>query len=231
LPTPTPSRDASMAVNEGASLVPFPLTLFHSMSIELNAEVVVHSLNEAVDFLTLYSVLADGLAPLLLIGQSLMRLGALCAQDRWGHLPAVNWEGNMLNVYDCVLPMFATLVEAPPPTEAAPMLVVPMVEDLRPCPLPITQQPPRGAPPSSSGGRKGKLVTWGPPPINLFTKPGKGKKASFAKVASSDPRPRPAASAPSFSGGSTLVALAQAFPHLWCLLLLLPGAMSLSGPG
>jgi hypothetical protein len=210
--SPTPTQDASMAVDEGALLVPSPLTLFHGASMELNAKAVAHSLREAVDFLSVYTVPSDGPAPLLLIGQSLMRLGALCAQDRWGHLPAVNWEGNQSNVYDCVLPLFVTQTEAPaPPTEPTPA-VAPMVEDP---PLP-SQRPP--APRAASGAqppRKGKQILRGPPPpINRLTYPGNRKKPSFAKVTSMDPRPCPKASAPPVSGNSALVALAQAFPRL-----------------
>jgi prolipoprotein diacylglyceryltransferase len=126
-----------MAVDEGALLVPVPLTLFHGAFMELNAEAVAHLLREVVDFLSVYTVLSDGLAPLLSIGQFLMRLGALCAQDGWGHLPAVNWEGNQSNVYDCVLPLFVTQTEAPvPPAEPVPT-AVPMVEDLVPPPPPL----------------------------------------------------------------------------------------------
>jgi hypothetical protein len=159
--SPTPTRDASMAVDEGTLLVPTPLTLFRGVSMELNAEAVAHSLREAVDFLSVYTVLLDGPAPLLSISQSLMRLGALCLQDRWGHLPAVNWEGNQSNVYDCVLPMFVTQTEAPLPlTESAPV-AAPMVED-----------PPPPAPPFPAAGtrsgaqppQKGKQVLRGPPP-------------------------------------------------------------------
>jgi hypothetical protein len=120
--------------------------------MELNAEVVAHSLCEAVDFLALYTVPSDGLAPLLSIGQSLMRLGTLCAQDGWGHLPAINWEGNQSNVYDCVLSMFVTQTKVPvPPAESAPA-AAPMVEDSV---LPL--------PPCPGGARSGAPPPSGPP--------------------------------------------------------------------
>jgi hypothetical protein len=214
--SPTPTQDASMAV-KGASLVLSPLTLFCSASRDLNADAVAQSLHKAVDFLALYTVPLDGPVTLLSIGQSLIRLGALCAQDGWGHLPAVNWEGNQLNVYNCVLPMFVTQTEAPTPLPELLPPAVPMVEDSASSAACICVCSFGCSPPcwSSSQGPKGEASSLGsPPPINHLTYPGNKKKASFAKVAFLDPRPHPAASVPPSSGGSLLVALAQVFPHL-----------------